>query len=61
MSAALMAPTNPLWLALSSFHPPDISIAVDFQVAASKALQQEIGYSVDPHQSILPVHEIASA
>ena len=28
---------KPLWLALSSFHPPNISIAADFQVVAPQA------------------------
>ena len=64
MSVALMALANPLRLALSTFHPPDISIAADSRVFVSRTrrgLSCGDGHPVDPHQSILPVHEIASA
>ena len=58
---ALMALANLLRLALSSFHPPNVSIAADSRAVASRNRHGLSGHSVDPHQSILPVHEIASA
>ena len=49
---ALMALACPLRLALSSFHPPVISIATDSQVAALQAWRGLSGRSVDPYQRL---------
>ena len=35
---------KPLWLTLSSFHPPATSIAADLQVVALKVFQSEMGH-----------------
>ena len=60
MSVALMALANPLRLALSTFHPPDISIATDFKVVIIKCLRGLSGHSIDSYQQVTPLIGVAS-
>ena len=41
---------RPLWFALSSFHPPVVSIATDSQVVAFPTLHAKMGHAIDPFE-----------
>ena len=43
---------RPLWLALSSFHPPIIGIAADFRGVAFPALHAKMGHAIKPLESV---------
>ena len=41
---------KPSWIALSSFHPPVVSVATDSQVVAFPTLHAKMGHAIDPFE-----------